>query len=383
MKIKYEKQNSETLELLHTAEKKLKEIEKLNFNARKKISSLQKEIECKEKTISDLKLDKNVYEEKIELLSLLILRIFGFIENLFSKNSSNSISLQYMNLTDSFMPTLSRIIELSPQIEVIDLEGNEISDEGISQFTHTLSTCIGNLQQINLSFNKISAKGAWELLRALQSRESSHGKSMKCITLSYNILEEYELYLKAWEATKEIRANYPTIKTKKSDFIEASSTTLDKLFRNLCDKMFDNKDVKQITYLLGKFEVKQDTEENLELLCVRNKREIYNSFKSENNTIMQQRLLKARISRLSVKKAKLKEIEYPRDLDITLLMAQRPAFVLSYIRKSLEHGLKIDAIDLKLDETLLMYASRTNNLNLCKLLISKLASPEVKNVSFR
>ena len=366
-----------------STEKRLKDIERLNLNARKKIEVLNKEVESKEKIISHYKQEKKEYEEKLELYSLLYLRVIDFIKNLFSKSSINTLNIHYMNLDDSFMTTLGRIIEMNPNIEAVNLEGNDITDEGLKDFGIALLNCTGNFNQINLEFNKISGKGSWEFLKTVQMRENTINKSMKKISLSYNHIEENELYIKAWESIKEIRANYPTIKTKKSDFLNASGAMLTKLFKSLCDKMIDNKEVKQLTYVLDKFEVKQDSEENLLNMSMRNKKEIYDSFKAVYENINKYKAFRSRVSRLSTKKIKLKDLEEPRDLDITLLMAQRPAFVLSYIKKRLKTDLKIDAIDKKLDETLLMYASRTNNLNLCKLLISKNASLDIKNVRIK
>lgn len=382
LRIQFEKQIEDLIEAKSLSEKKLKDVEKLNFNARKKIMTLQKELEGKDKTIGNLKADKAILEEKLDLFSLLVMRSFEFIKDLFSKTPSNSLSLQYMNIEDLFMPELGRILELNPHIEILDLEGNNITDKGIAEFLPSLLAFSGNLTRINLSFNKISANGAWDLFKTLQARENSLGKSIKKLDLSFNIFEEFEIYAKAWEATKEIRVNYPTIKTTKSDFINANSATLSKLFKNLCDKMFDNKEIKQLTYLLDKLEVKQDTEENTIAISIRNKKEIYDAYKSDFDVTARQKLLRNRISQLSLKRARLEDLEKPRELDINLLMAQRPAFILSYIKKTLDSGLKIDTVDKKLDETLLMYACRTNNLNLCKLLVNKLANLEIRNVIF-
>ena len=146
--------------------------------------------------------------------------------------------------------------------------------------------------------------------------------------------------------------------------------------------MFDNKEVKQITHLLDKFEVQQGSQEDYASILIRNKKEIYNKLRQDYEGLTNIINFKSKISKLSTKKVKLKDLEEPRELDITLLMAQRPAFVLSYIKKSLKEGLQINSIDKKLDETLLMYTARTNNMNICKLLISKLANIDIKNVKF-
>jgi Leucine Rich repeat len=360
-------------------EKKLKDLEQANLASRKKIARLNNELDQKDKIIGQANEENKENSEKIETYNLLILRIYNFIENIYGRTPIKVINLQYMNLDDNMVQTIGKIIESNPSIETVNLEGNNITDKGVACFIDSISE--GNLNTLNLSFNKITPQGAWDLLKAFQKREDTISKGIKKIDLSYNYFEEKELYIKVWEEIKPIRANYSIIKTKKKDLIEARGTILKKIFKTLCDKMFDSKEIKQIMYILDKFEIKQGSEEEIVSISLRNRNNIYDCFKTEYENV-NYKAFKLRVSRLSTKKIRLRNLEEPRDLDIMLLMAQRPAFILSYIKKLLKAGLKIDTIDKNLDETLLMYAARTNNLNLCKLLISKLADLDVKNVIF-
>ena len=182
---------------VNTLEKKVKEYESFNSNLRKKILSLNKEIDVRDKIIFNNKQEKQDYEDKIEVCNLLILRAFDLIKTLFSKSLLNTLSLQYMNIEDMMMATLGKIIELHPSIENINLEGNNLTDEGVNNILSALCTTTGNINYINLSFNKVTIKGAWNLLRALQTRENLTNRSIKKIVLSYNLIEENDLYLKA------------------------------------------------------------------------------------------------------------------------------------------------------------------------------------------
>ncbi|OMJ95511.1 hypothetical protein SteCoe_1109 [Stentor coeruleus] len=374
-----DKKLQESTSAYQLLEKKHKDLETRNYNARKKIESLHKDIESKDKTIENCQKDKASLHEQLELSNLLVVRLFDLLKNMFGKAQIFTLNMQYMNLDDSFLPTIFRIIEMNPNIESVNLEGNYFSDEGMKNMSVWISSCNGNLNYMNLSYNKITIEGAWELLKGFQTRENLLNKITKKVVLSYNLLEEQDLFIKAFEAIKDIRENYSIIKIKKKDFKIARGPQLGRLFKILCDKMFDNKDIKQLTYLLDKFEVQQVSEEELLKLSIRNKKEVYAQFLSNPELISHQKSFKSRIFRLSTNKITLKDIEQPRELDINLLMAQRPGFVLSYIKKAIKAGLKIDTIDKKIDETLLMYAARTGNLNLCKLLVSKLANIHVKN----
>lgn len=379
-KLTSDKKLQESTAAYQALEKKYKDIETRNCNARKKIESLNKDIESKDKTIENCQKCKASLQEQLELSNLLVVRLFDLFKNIFGKAQVFTLNMQYMNLEDSFLPTIFRIIDMNPSIESVNFEGNYFSDEGMKLMSAWICSCNGNLNYMNLSYNKITIEGAWELLKGFQTRENLLNKITKKVVLSYNLLEEQGLFIKAFEAIKDVRENYSIIKIKKKDFKIARGPQLGRLFKILCDKMFDNKDIKQLTYLLDKFEVQQVSEEELLKLSIRNKKEVYAQFLSNPELISQQKSFKSRIFRLSTNKITLKDIEQPRDLDINLLMAQRPGFVLSYIKKAIKAGLKIDTIDKKLDETLLMYAARTGNINLCKLLVSKLANIHVRNV---
>jgi ankyrin repeat protein len=72
-----------------------------------------------------------------------------------------------------------------------------------------------------------------------------------------------------------------------------------------------------------------------------------------------------------------------KELSIQLLLAKRPAFPLTFVEKTIAAGLDVNAVDRKLDETLLMYAARTGNLKLAQLVVEKGAVVDQTNVISR
>lgn len=380
MKSEYKKKIVHLNEEISGLEKRLKEFDRFVTNAKKKSEGLNRELELKEKQMHLLCEEKNDLAEKLDLCTILNCRLTDFIRQILSKNPSTTLYLQYMNLENYFMPILGRILELNPQIETVDLEGNLINDAGIEQLAQFFSTCSGNLHTLILDMNKISVKGAWMLIDASIKRENNLNKSMKKISLNYNRLDQNELFIKAFEEIKEIRVKYPIIKIKKKDFAIGRGQQLNQMFHLLCDKMFDNKTVKQVTVLLDRTEVLMKPEEEILNLMNKNKKVLYERFKEIQFNLTRQESIKTRLARLSTRKVRFPSSDGVKELDITFIMAQRPTFTLSYIQKLVKNGLDLNAIDKNLDENFLMYAARTNNLSLCKLLISKQIGFEIKNV---
>ena len=380
MKSQYKKKVVNLNEEISGLEKRLKEFDRFVTNAKKKSEGLIRELEIKEKQMYLLCEEKNDLAEKLDLCTILNCRITDFIRQILSKNLSTTLNLKYMNLDNYFMPILGRILELNPQIETVDLEGNLINDTGIEQLAQFLSTCSGNLHTLILDMNKISVRGAWILIESSIKREDNQSKAMRKIGLNYNRLDQNELFIKAFEEIKEIRVKYPIIKIKKKDFVIGRGQQLNQMFHLLCDKMFDNKTVKLITALLDRTEVAMKPEQEILNLMNKNKKILYERFKENQLNLNKQESIKTRLDRLSIRNTKVACTDVKKDLDITFLMAQRHTFTLSYIQKLIKNGLDLSAIDKNLDENFLMYAARTNNLSLCKLLISKQPGFEIKNV---
>lgn len=69
-----------------------------------------------------------------------------------------------------------------------------------------------------------------------------------------------------------------------------------------------------------------------------------------------------------------------KELNIPFLLSKRPAFPLSFIEKTITAGLEVNAVDKNLDETLLMYAARTDNIKLAQLVVEKRAILDLSNV---
>lgn len=380
LKSRYNAKINSLTEEVTGLEKRLKEFDKYMKNVKKKNESLAKELELKDKQIKLINEEKTELTEKLDLCTMLNCRLMDFIKQVMSKDVSTALNLQYMNIENSFMPILGNILEINPHIQTVDLEGNLINDIGIQQFADFLSNFSGNLNTISFDMNKITTDGVWMLIEACIKRENNVNKSMKKIRVNYNKLEQNELFIRAFEEIKEIRAKYPIIKIKKKDFAIARGVQLNQMFHLLCDKMFDNKMVKQVTVLLDKIEVGQKSEEDIISLMNKNKISLYAQFKERQENLTKQETTKSKLVRLSTKIVKVPLINIEKELDILFIMAQRPTFTLSYIHKLIKNGLNLSALDKNLDENFLMYAARTNNLSLCKLLVSKNPCFDVKNV---
>lgn len=380
LKSQYTAKINNLTEEISGLEKRLKEFDRYMKNTKKKNESLSRELELKDKQIKVVSDEKNELIERIDLCTILNCRLMDLIKQIVSKDTITELNLQYMNIENSFMPVLGNILEINPHIQTVDLEGNLIGDEGVQQFAEFLSNFSGNLNTISFDMNKVTVQGVWMLIDACVKRENNVNKTMKKIRVNYNKVEQNELFIRAFEEIKEIRAKYPIIKIKKKDFAIARGVQLNQMFHLLCDKMFDNKTVKQVTVLLDKIEVTQKPEEEIIKLMNNKKTSLYTHFKETQENLKNQETAKSKLARLSTKVVKVPLVNIEKELDILFIMAQRPTFTLSYIQKLIKNGLNLIAIDKNLDENFLMYAARTNNLSLCKLLVAKNPCFDVKNV---
>ena len=77
-----------------------------------------------------------------------------------------------------YLSTLSNILIKCPGIEIIDLEGNSITDEGSDIIGELFRNLNSKIRKINLKFNNITAEGAWRLAaRAYEKNRAANNKA--------------------------------------------------------------------------------------------------------------------------------------------------------------------------------------------------------------
>ena len=88
------------------------------------------------------------------------MKLVEVLFNLFSEKPPKTLALRYMELDSSIVPIIAAVVKKYPTIEIIDLEGNFINDLGAMMIADMIATNDGNLNELNLKSNKITADGA-------------------------------------------------------------------------------------------------------------------------------------------------------------------------------------------------------------------------------
>ena len=231
---------------LRGIEQKLNDSEHLSNSLQIKFQKLQKDFKqiSKERDdFRDLKEEKETEAEKYRTMKIKSLEV---LKTLFSEESPKLLSLRYMELENSFIEIIAAIIKKYPSIEVIDLEGNFITDAGTKLLAEIILFNEGNLNELNLSYNKISAEGAWILVQAIKARDETRFKRIKRVVMTHNLIEKSaDIFLKAWEYFKPIRDLFPNNLLKISDLRRASSNTATRMFTSAVGN------IKEVQDLLG------------------------------------------------------------------------------------------------------------------------------------
>ena len=83
-----------------------------------------------------------------------------------------------MELGNTYLQTLSLILAKCPSIEILDLEGNSITDEGADILGELFKNINSKIRKINLSFNSVTNDGAWRLAaRAFEKNRAANNKA--------------------------------------------------------------------------------------------------------------------------------------------------------------------------------------------------------------
>ena len=125
-----------------------------------KIIKLQKDLKAIVKERDDLNEIKESKELATEKYRIMKLKSMDLISKLFSIEAPKIFSLRYMEIDNNFINTLVNILKKYPSIEIIDLEGNFITDIGAKMLADIIITTDGSLNELNLSCNKITSEGA-------------------------------------------------------------------------------------------------------------------------------------------------------------------------------------------------------------------------------
>lgn len=310
-------------------------------------------------------------------------RILSGFSSLYMEEKAKILSLRYVELTNDFIPVLNQIIRANPSIEILDLEGNLISDKGALLISEIISGCPGRLHTINLEFNQISGNGAWELLKAISVRDSRPKVSSKIssIALSYNKFENYnELYIKVWECLQESGIDIKSIIDKKN-LLTASTQIVARVFTQICEN-YEKSEIKEIISALQRVHVENglkriDLEMEVKEVDFNDISHIESvgSFFNENSILFEKSIENRGFA-----------IEHGSVIQTVNIEETFKKGLQNYskiVDKLLESGVSVNAIDPVLHETMLMAAVKNKNLALVQYLIkcgADIDIPSVKSI---
>lgn len=324
------------------------------------------------------------YEISIETIRSTKTSLLDSIKSLFNDEKITELRLNHLDMTDEYMSPIYKIIKNYPTIETLQLEGNLISDSGAFTISEIISNISSMLKVINLNFNLITGTGAWKIANAIAVREgksrSFNFSKIQVVNLSFNKLaSQNELYLKVWDfldlASKDIRGLFD-----RKFITNAEPKIIAKTFEKLAEN-YENLEIKdlisavlkikiEVTKPVEAFELSQRELESERLVNEFKSRFIDNAniseFDLENN---------AKIS------TKLENDLKVVDIEEVLRSGNRNYSKI--VDKLVENRVDLNSVDLKLQETLLMHAARTGNLQLMQFLLKRGLNVDKKNVKIR
>lgn len=290
------------------------------------------------------------------------------------KTQPLEIVCSYLELDDSFLNLLFKALDSTVPIELLDLEGNHITDQGVKEFANFLVRGPA-VSHINLTFNLITVEGAWLLTKKLFKCYISDSKYIvKHIDLSRNkIYGRSELYLKSWEYLKiyKEKALGPVLLDRKmlSFFPQYSKFSLS--IKEVSESLYGIREVKILCGTIDRIRILETTPAEI----------LPNFLKSKANSIKQYIGSFGAPNSLHSKQGnKPGVLAHDDSVNISDLLQNRPSFPITSIEQLLKNGHNINEIDPRLDESLLMHAARSNKVKLTQYLIGKGANPNVKNV---
>jgi ferritin-like metal-binding protein YciE len=307
--------------------------------------------------------------------------LLNTIKSLFSDEKMTELRLNHLDMTDDHVFPLQKIMKNHQNIENIQLEGNLITDLGAEVIAEIIANVSGTLKVVNLNFNLITAQGAWKLVRAIAVRE---GKSrtfnfsrIQEVEISFNRLESHnELFVKTWDfldlASFDIRGLFD-----KKYIFNADPKILARTFEKLAEN-YENLEVKDLIFAVLKVKMEITKPANSRLPSERDQeserliREFRNRFDESFNDDEAGICKNEKSSSKSETELKIVEIEE--------IFKSGNRNYSKILEKLIETGYDLNSFDIKLQETLLMFASRTGNLQLLQYLLRKAVQLDKRNV---
>ena len=356
-------------------EERIKRLESLLKNARNLTHSLEKKNQSMARLVENQKQEITNQGEKVNLYRGMKIKSLRFFKSLLDTSKTLNADCGYLELGDSFMPLLVSSLLKFSSIDTLDLEGNLITDEGVAKICELILSG-PPIVKINLSFNQISIEGAWQIVQAVLIRDANakgDAYRIRKIDLSYNQIQSNEIYACAWEELKVLKEKVigPAPITKKDLTSIPQGATLSQALRSISESLFDLREVRLLALAIDRIFIKQYNPEELTTIYESNKQTSIMFEKSPNSPVFKKPVSKTIIE------------HDDNSIDIHGLFENKPAFPLTQIELALRNGLNINGIDRKLDESLLMYASRNDMMKMVQILVNKLANLNLKNVIFK
>jgi hypothetical protein len=350
---------------IKSLETRLNETELQLNKANQKVLKMQQELKnlIKEKNELQESVDqKDVTSETYRVMKDKVLETFF---KLFNEDSTKCLNFRYLELENEFLTIFPALVKKHPSIEVLDLEGNFITDSGVKKLAELVINTDVNLFEINLNNNKITIEGAWTMLKALKLREETKFKKLKKVSILNNLIERpADIYLKINEHVKAFRDSLSPNKFKLNELRRSSFSTANRIFST---EMSNVKEVQDLIEILDRLII---TQVNDFKVPHRSNELVHLS----NNTSQSDKLVEA---------LELKYSDDKKLFSIKGLYLASGELLTSTIEAFVKNGGNIDEVDLELQETLLMHACRVGNIRLVKKILSYKPDLETKNVRSR
>lgn len=402
---------------------RMKELERLFLNAKTKLDQTEARAGRLAKEVAQLKEkyeNLNVLNQYYRTMKIKAIQLMSELTK--PSQEKRTLNLRFMELDDSQVPMLVELLKQCPYAETLDLEGNFLSDSGVKVLCDYLKTLQCRVAFLNLNWNKVDLEGAWALVEAIMTRDfelennitktfADQPLRFARISLSYNKLASHTALLKkVMDYLKTTQRDaLVELKITKKALLRAAAKTVGQAFRAVNATFAELAEIKTLTAVLDRIQIEHNdySATELESKKLEERATAVTDFHTQLQRLqsLQEASEKASLfasvlhndekdlrrkhyaERMFKPKQTLSANELAgsltKELNIPLLLAKRPAFPLTFIEKTIAAGLDVNAVDKKLDETLLMYAARTGNIKMAQLVAEKGAVVDQTNVMFR
>ena len=353
---------------IKSLEHRLNESELKLSRATSKLEKFQQDLRKLSLEQTQLQEKADEYDVKAETYRVMKDKVLECLSRLFSDEPIKTLSLRFLELTNSFLPTLQTLLKKHPTIEIIDLEGNFISDTGAKILSNIILNTDINLQELNLSHNKLTIEGAWTLIKAVKQRDETKFKRIKKLSLLNNLIERpADIYVKINDFVKMFKDPLSPIKLK---FNEARRPSYGNGGKSLNSGLLNLKEAQDYYEVLERVLLKEEEDAENDVVEVRNSEVARRTELNDEDEI------------LSCPWDWEKYTDEKKKPRIISMYSTAGDLLTSTAENFVKNGGDVDGIDPILQETLLMHASRTGHARLMKKLVALGANLEVQNVIF-